>query len=143
MAQDSLIYHAKALAMRSMIELLSDNSHQRELDIQTVKLARMAEEFDRNFPWHMVLAMPSAKLRKKKGPHLRRLAQQGKHLDKLLGEAIAEFTEQRSPMIRKVGKAKRNKFCQDTVEYFNSNVHKATEQLKLRAMQNARGELKS
>ena len=143
MAQDSLIFHAKALAMRSMINFLSNTSLQRELSVQTDKLARMAAEFDKNFPWHMVLAMPLTKLRKKRGPHLRRLAQQGKHLDTLLRKAISEFAVQQSPTIRRGGKGKRNLFCQKVVEMFNSNVYKATEQLKLQAMQNARGELKS
>ena len=141
MAEDSLIFHAKALAMQTMIERLSSDSNRRELEIQTEKLARMAKEFDEKFPWTLARTMPAAKFRKKKGPHLHRLAQQSKHLDKLLQGAVAEFAVQHSPMVRTGGKGKRNKFCQKVVAIFNETVYQTTERLKLQAMEKAVREL--
>ena len=143
MAQDSLIYHAKALAMGSMVNLLSNTSLQRELSVQTDKLARMAREFDKKLTGAaIVLSMPPAKLRRERGTHLRRLAQQSKHLDEFLQKAITEFAVQHSPTIRLGGKGKRNAFCQKVVESFNGSVHKATEQLKLQTVQRLQSQLK-
>jgi hypothetical protein len=131
MTEDSFSFHTKVLGFRRMIERFPQTETRRELDIQIDKLARMVEEFDKKFPWQLVLSVPAAKLRKKKGLHLHRLGQQAKHLDKLFWELLKESAVREVPGIEKEGKGKLNKVCQKIVEVMNSNLHKITEQMKL------------
>jgi hypothetical protein len=142
MAEDSLGFHAKALATLEILNKLPETPTRRELAIQIEKLGRMAKEFDKRFPWHSVLSVPATKLRKQQGPHLHRLSQQSKRVDKLLSKMIVELAVQEVPGIRKTGKGNLNKFAEIFVKYLNSSTHEAAEQMKLQAMQRARGELK-
>jgi len=139
-ADDSFGFAAKALALRNMVGKLPQTLPSwRELNIQIEKLRGKAEEFEKEFPWHLAMVMPEGRLRKKKGPYLRRLALQGKRVDKLLWKLLREFALQEAPGIGKRGKERLNKFCQKMVEMINTNIYKATQQLRLEG----RAELKS
>ena len=131
MPDDSLGFAVKAAVAHQIVQRFTPTCpSRREADIQVDKLRRMADDFTKQFPWHMVRSVPAKKLRKMKGPHMHRLVQQAKRVDGLLTRLLTEdvlIGRQEQKLKRKQVQA----VCRKLVEKLNKNVHQKTMQLQL------------
>ncbi len=90
MPKDTLPFEIKVVGYRAIADALPpDLPSMRELQIQIEKLERAARKFNKDFPWD--LSGDEKQLRRKKGPHMRRIAQQAKRVDALLLKAVMEW----------------------------------------------------
>jgi hypothetical protein len=128
MPSESFKFHVKA----SIVGWLVNNTPKtlqcwREADIQVAKLDRMAAEFDKKFPLSSTLTVPAKRLRRDKGPALKRLAEQGRRVD----DAVAKLMEEQNEPLITSKSATRKKLrmsLQMYVDSLNRAVHEVTKQ---------------
>ncbi len=134
MADDTLDFHGKALGLQAVVwKMPADLPSQREVRIQIDKLRRMAEAFDKKFPWTLTLQMPVEKLRRKKGPDLHRLAQQSKRLDVGMAKLWEEWLRSELPDLDYGARKKIPAASREFVRVVNKNIYDGIQQLRLSA----------
>jgi hypothetical protein len=133
MAEKDFFYYVKAQVTSTAIENQFPSSpvSKRELEIQIDKLRRMVEAYGKRFPMGLAsgLSTSAAKLRKQKGPHLYRLAQQSKRVDALLSKWIEANIKSMYPHAALKLRKKIPANARYATKVFNDKIHKGAQLL--------------
>lgn len=140
MSENTLLFNYKTMVIRGFLNApqysLSSLSSHRETMIQVDKLKRMNRQYEKKYPFGLVL--PSGKRSNKtRGAARHQLNRQSKSVDKCLATLIEEFVVRGLGQTTKLKNRKVRGTAQKLVHHINAQIHTTLQKALAEAYQTA------